>query len=586
MIHAIKAFFILARARRSLRHVYRLYRRKASSLPLLEKNRLQEKLLSLQAAIVDKKVRLAQHLARELELSASKVLHKNLWDKTRDFVFGLILALSVAIPIRQVWFEFYTIPTGSMRPTLKESDALLVSKTDFSINTLGKTSHIYFDPSLVERGSIVIFSTDNMDVQNADTMYFYLIPGKKQFIKRLIGKPGDTLYFYGGKIYGMDEAGKDLTELRDTPWFQPLEHIPFIRFDGDIQTPPIPLNGVLTPVVFYQMNEPVARLSAHFNGTVSGDMLVPNVKNYYDLWGFKNFAVTRITRSNDGQFFLELTHHPSLQNAKTGRDLFGRVRPEFSMSVSQLPLDQDALDRILSHMTTARFIVKDGRAYRHGASLGSGSLTLKGVPNGMYEILDGKPYRIFWGGISWPLKENHPLLNHDPKQIQLLYNLGIEFESRCPITNRYAYFRDGALYLMGAPVFSKEDPALQTFVQAEQAKPLGFVDMGPPLKADGTLDQEFVQKFGVKIPPASYLALGDNHAMSGDSRQFGFVPEANLRGGASLLLSPPGPRWGRLPQAPTPHLTLPNLLVWGAFLLLSLGTAIYFRHKAKRPLKF
>ena len=42
---------------------------------------------------------------------------------------------------------------------------------------------------------------------------------------------------------------------------------------------------------------------------------------------------------------------------------------------------------------------------------------------------------------------------------------------------------------------------------------------------------EFIQKFGLKIPPKSYLALGDNHAMSADRRDFGFVPEANVRGG-------------------------------------------------------
>ena len=43
-------------------------------------------------------------------------------------------------------------------------------------------------------------------------------PYTKRYIKRCMGKAGDTLYFYGGKIYGFDEEGNDLVELRDNPW--------------------------------------------------------------------------------------------------------------------------------------------------------------------------------------------------------------------------------------------------------------------------------------------------------------------------------------------------------------------------------
>ena len=32
--------------------------------------------------------------------------------------------------------------------------------------------------------------------------YIFILSGKKQYIKRLMGKPGDILYFYGGEIYG------------------------------------------------------------------------------------------------------------------------------------------------------------------------------------------------------------------------------------------------------------------------------------------------------------------------------------------------------------------------------------------------
>jgi hypothetical protein len=74
--------------------------------------------------------------------------------------------------------------------------------------------------------------------------------------------------------------------------------------------------------------------------------------------------------------------------------------------------------------------------------------------------------------------------------------------------------------------------------------------------------------------------------MSADSRQFGFVPEANLRGGASVLLWPPSSRWGRLPQPSIAHFTVPNLAVWAFFVILAIATTVYLRRRDVKPLKF
>ena len=102
--------------------------------------------------------------------------------------------------------------SGSMRPTLKEKDMLLVSKTDFGINIPLQAKHLYFDQDLLKRGSIVIFTSKNLDISDQNMLYFYLFPGKKQLVKRLIGKPGDILYFYGGRIYGIDKHGNEIKE--------------------------------------------------------------------------------------------------------------------------------------------------------------------------------------------------------------------------------------------------------------------------------------------------------------------------------------------------------------------------------------
>jgi signal peptidase I len=117
------------------------------------------------------------------------------------FVIALLVALVIAIVIRQMWFELYRIPTGSMRPTFKEGDFLLVSKTAFGLNIPLATEHFYFNQHLVERGGSIVFSTDNLDIPDSDMMYFYIFPGKKQYIKRLIAKPGDTIYSMEGKLW-------------------------------------------------------------------------------------------------------------------------------------------------------------------------------------------------------------------------------------------------------------------------------------------------------------------------------------------------------------------------------------------------
>ncbi len=601
--------------KRILTHAKRLYERKAKSLDSYAKESIQEYLVSLQAAILKGDHHEARHISKELEQATRRLMPKTTYDRARDFTTGIIFALFVAVLIRTMWFELYTIPTGSMRPTLKEQDFLVVSKTDYGINVPLKAAHFYFDPALVQRGSVIVFTAANIDMDDADTTYFYLFPGKKQLVKRLIGKPGDILYFYGGQIYGIDEEGQEIAHLNDVNAF---EHIPFLRFDGKVSAVNNH-NGLFSPVTYFQMNEPVAKLSVNPSGAIAGEMIAARgrapLAHYSDLWGMKHFAMARIlTRTqtsqihpeasipDDGLLYLELTHHPSLQGAALIRDEYNRSRPELATSTSLLPLTQKHLDAIAAHMTTCRFTVKNRIAYRAGWNPREYTASLphlSGVPDGTYEILDGKVYELpftwlpIFGGYSKAVAPDHPLYKNTPEKVALLYNLGIEFlnpylptsKTQRATPSRYAYFRNQDLYLLGAPIFKKDDPLLIDFNKRELQKKattasyLPFVDSGPP-----SLDE--IRKNGIRVPDKMYLALGDNHAMSADSRQFGFVPEDNLRGGVSFIFSPPGDRLGRVLQPSQPHFTFPNLAVWTAFILIAAISSWCYRRKLRAPLKF
>lgn len=604
---------------------------KKKTLTPSQQEQIKKALEALQNEILAGNRQRAFECAEQLEVLSGAILKKSPFEQLRDLVVALSVALIVAICVRQMWFEFYEIPTGSMRPTLKEKDRLVVSKTDFGINIPLALSHFYFDPSLVKRSGTLIFTGENMDIRDVDTMYFYIFPGKKQFVKRLIGKPGDTLYFYGGLIYGIDKDGRDISPELQIPTLSKIDHIPFdFDFDRKISATPSSISGIYSPVIIYQMNEPVARLFLTPQNQVHGEILnppqihnqdFPIAQEYGDLWGFKNYATARLltrdqvrqltdvdsTQLEEAPLYLELRHNPSIHSAKLGRDEMGRLRPMLGISTSVIPLNQEHLHTLFNNLYTARFIVKNGIAYRYGQDPKIAGKSpylphLPGIPNGCYEFYYGKAYEVKWEGITFELPSTHPLYRFDPARLQLLFNIGIEFDMRYApqvknqhlVPARYAYFRDKNLYVMGAPLFDKGDPILLNYIIREEAlrnasntqSPyVPFLDNGPPLHSDGSLNSDFIKQYGIVVPHDMYLALGDNHAMSADSRDFGFVPQQNLRGGPEFIFWPPGSRWGAPNQPPYPFFNIPRTIVW---IGVAIGGAIWFtisRRRNRLPLK-
>ena len=109
-----------------------------------------------------------------------------------DTIKTIIYAILIAIVIRTFLFEPFKIPSGSMYPTLHVGDYLFVSKY-----TYGYSKHSFpfslplFDGRIwadtPQRGDVVVFKfpQDN----------------KTDFIKRIVGLPGDKIKMQDGILY-------------------------------------------------------------------------------------------------------------------------------------------------------------------------------------------------------------------------------------------------------------------------------------------------------------------------------------------------------------------------------------------------
>jgi len=112
----------------------------------------------------------------------------------REWVESIIVAFILAMFIRTFVVQAFKIPTGSMRSTLLEGDLILVNK------------FIY--------GAKIPFTNLNLPAfrqpKRADVIVFmYPENPKKDFIKRLIGLPGESVEIKNGTIYINDSPLTD-----------------------------------------------------------------------------------------------------------------------------------------------------------------------------------------------------------------------------------------------------------------------------------------------------------------------------------------------------------------------------------------
>jgi signal peptidase I len=121
-----------------------------------------------------------------------KLVHKKKTGGLLDTLKTVFWAIVIALMVRTFAFEPFNIPSGSMIPSLLVGDYLFVSKFSYGYSKHSMPFSLPIIPGRVfesepERGDVVVFKLPSDTTQD--------------YIKRVIGLPGDTVQVKEGRLY-------------------------------------------------------------------------------------------------------------------------------------------------------------------------------------------------------------------------------------------------------------------------------------------------------------------------------------------------------------------------------------------------
>ncbi len=97
-----------------------------------------------------------------------------------ELVSVVVVAVVVAVLLRTFVVATYSIPSGSMEPTLQVGDRIMVDKLAYHLHGVGT-------------GDVIVFSTPHLENCAG--------PPVADLVKRVIALPGQTISLSGGHVY-------------------------------------------------------------------------------------------------------------------------------------------------------------------------------------------------------------------------------------------------------------------------------------------------------------------------------------------------------------------------------------------------
>jgi len=104
----------------------------------------------------------------------------------REYFESLVIAVALALFVRTFVFQAFKIPTGSMEKNLLIGDHLIVNKMVFAPTVTGVERAI-LPGREIRRGDVIVFK--------------YPEDPERDFIKRVIGLPGDKIELHRKKVF-------------------------------------------------------------------------------------------------------------------------------------------------------------------------------------------------------------------------------------------------------------------------------------------------------------------------------------------------------------------------------------------------
>ncbi len=123
--------------------------------------------------------------------TTTKAVKKSAGRELFDTVVVIVEALIIALVFRTFLYQPFSIPTASMQSTMMIGDYFVASKFTWGY---GPYSFPFPIPGLNQR----IFGRDP---NRGDVAVFRPVPQQEDYIKRVIGLPGDTIEMREGRLY-------------------------------------------------------------------------------------------------------------------------------------------------------------------------------------------------------------------------------------------------------------------------------------------------------------------------------------------------------------------------------------------------
>jgi signal peptidase I len=139
----------------------------------------------------------------------------------REYAESIIIAVILALFIRSFVVQAFKIPSGSMEDTLQVGDHLLVNKFIFG-TTIPFTDKEFFALRDPRQGDVIVFE--------------YPEDPSKDFIKRIVGVPGDVVQGINKNVYVNGKLYKNPHEVHKEADLVPKDQNPRDTF-GPLKVP-------------------------------------------------------------------------------------------------------------------------------------------------------------------------------------------------------------------------------------------------------------------------------------------------------------------------------------------------------------